>query len=434
MNKVINIKQFLLTSIITALSFSTLAQVAIGNGALESSAALEIKSANKGLLLPRLSVEQILAINKPAEGLLLYCTNCDVKGIFIYNGVSFLGLIDGLGLNAAVNSNTVLAQIGLEAATNSSTITIAQLQAILPSLENYNKNYHSFYQTYFNNNANLFGSPATQIQVQTAIYNVNSTNVLKKIATQQIVTLAELQMLATTGRIDNKLDSYNNYITHFNSAFTDVQATLTEVTAMYTLLTTNVATSTGRIWMDRNLGAINVAVNSNDENAYGSLYQWGRSKDGHQITTSSLTPGPVAAGTEGINYITNKEANPRTGGGDWLTVNNGTRWNNNEKGAQDPCPNGFRVPTLNELELERSVLAVQGTSGAFGSPLKLVTAGLRSFRDGDINVTGISGYYWSSTSSIDDGNRANVLKLSSRSISTRTLFKASGVSVRCIKD
>jgi hypothetical protein len=43
-----------------------------------------------------------------------------------------------------------------------------------------------------------------------------------------------------------------------------------------------VTTATGRIWMDRNLGATRVALSSTDTEAYGDYYQWGRPEDGHQ--------------------------------------------------------------------------------------------------------------------------------------------------------
>jgi uncharacterized protein (TIGR02145 family) len=42
--------------------------------------------------------------------------------------------------------------------------------------------------------------------------------------------------------------------------------------------------NTGRIWLDRNLGATKVADSHNDvKAAYGYLYQWGRRNDGHQL-------------------------------------------------------------------------------------------------------------------------------------------------------
>lgn len=49
-----------------------------------------------------------------------------------------------------------------------------------------------------------------------------------------------------------------------------------------------VISKTGRVWMDRNLGAQRPSVNSKDFKAFGDLYQWGRPKDGHQIRSSKL--------------------------------------------------------------------------------------------------------------------------------------------------
>jgi len=45
-------------------------------------------------------------------------------------------------------------------------------------------------------------------------------------------------------------------------------------------------TSTHKIWLDRNLGATQVATGSTDTASYGDLYQWGRPFDGHQSRTS----------------------------------------------------------------------------------------------------------------------------------------------------
>ena len=46
---------------------------------------------------------------------------------------------------------------------------------------------------------------------------------------------------------------------------------------------------TGKIWMDRNLGATQVAQSSSDKASYGYLFQWGRSSDGHQKRSSFTT-------------------------------------------------------------------------------------------------------------------------------------------------
>jgi hypothetical protein len=39
---------------------------------------------------------------------------------------------------------------------------------------------------------------------------------------------------------------------------------------------------TGRVWLDRNLGASEACKTLTDLNCYGDYYQWGRGKDGHQ--------------------------------------------------------------------------------------------------------------------------------------------------------
>ena len=43
---------------------------------------------------------------------------------------------------------------------------------------------------------------------------------------------------------------------------------------------------TGKVWMDKNLGASQVCTSFDDSNCYGDYYQWGRDTDGHQVSTS----------------------------------------------------------------------------------------------------------------------------------------------------
>jgi hypothetical protein len=42
---------------------------------------------------------------------------------------------------------------------------------------------------------------------------------------------------------------------------------------------------TGKVWLDRNLGARQVCTSSTDAACFGDLYQWGRAKDGHESGT-----------------------------------------------------------------------------------------------------------------------------------------------------
>jgi hypothetical protein len=186
------------------------------------------------------------------------------------------------------------------------------------------------------------------------------------------------------------------------------------------------STTTGKTWMDRNLGATQVATSSTDAASYGDLYQWGRNSDGHQIRGSSIAGGPVAIGSEGSNFITS--------GGDWLSSSpqDDTRWNGSAKGAHDPCPTGFKVPTYTELEAERVLFATNNALGAFNSALKLPVAGYRvSSSAGALGDVGSNGHYWSSTVS---GTNARYLTFNSSSAGVNSFNRASGFSVRCIKE
>ena len=187
--------------------------------------------------------------------------------------------------------------------------------------------------------------------------------------------------------------------------------------------TENGANST--VWMDRNLGALQVTTTSTDTKGYGDLYQWGRNKDGHQLRNSTVIPGPVASENEGANFV---PSNP----GGWLSTPNNQLWSGSTKGTQDPCPNGFRVPTRTELENELDSWSDNSNSeGAFKSVLKLTVTGRRNGSDGSLNHVGSRGYYWSSTVG---GTQASNLDFHSSNANMAASSRPAGFSVRCIKE
>jgi hypothetical protein len=55
---------------------TTFAQVGINNENPDESAALDITSTTKGLLIPRMTALQRADISDPALGLMVFCTNC----------------------------------------------------------------------------------------------------------------------------------------------------------------------------------------------------------------------------------------------------------------------------------------------------------------------------------------------------------------------
>lgn len=60
--------------------------VGIGTAMPDKSAVLDIQSADKGLLIPRLSKDQMNSIISPAKGLLVFKNEADDSGFFFYNG------------------------------------------------------------------------------------------------------------------------------------------------------------------------------------------------------------------------------------------------------------------------------------------------------------------------------------------------------------
>jgi len=189
----------------------------------------------------------------------------------------------------------------------------------------------------------------------------------------------------------------------------------------------SVTSTTGRIWMDRNLGATQVATSSTDAAAYGDLYQWGRGTDGHESRTSATTTTLSSSDTPGHGDFIKTSATPF----DWRSPQNTNLWQG-VNGVNNPCPTGYRLPTEAEFTAEiASWSPNNNAAGAFASPLKFTVAGTRGSGSGGLDGEGSSGYYWSST--IAATKTWRLVFGSAVSISNDGP-RAGGYSVRCIKD
>jgi hypothetical protein len=179
--------------------------------------------------------------------------------------------------------------------------------------------------------------------------------------------------------------------------------------------------TTGKVWMDRNLGALKVASYRDDSLAFGDLYQWGRKADGHQCRNSEAINTPSSTDhPEHSHFIL---------GYDWRSPHNPNLWQG-PNGENNPCPIGFRIPTEAELEEELSSWTSRDDNGAFNSPLKLTMGGRRNHGSGIIERIGSGGRYWSSTTINGEPRR---LRLGPDGANVIPRNPARGHSVRCIK-
>ena len=187
-----------------------------------------------------------------------------------------------------------------------------------------------------------------------------------------------------------------------------------------------VTSRTGKTWMDRNLGASQVATDRTDANAYGDLYQWGRKADGHQCRNSATTSTLSSTDQPGNSSFILNSTTPK----DWRSPQNTNLWQG-VNGVNNPCPTGYRLPTATEWTAEDAAFDVQNDWGAFLSPLKLPLSGTRGIGNGTLNNVGASGLYWSST--VSSTNSRN-LSFDMSNVFMGTTNRAFGVAVRCLKD
>ena len=184
--------------------------------------------------------------------------------------------------------------------------------------------------------------------------------------------------------------------------------------------------ATSKIWMDRNLGASQVATSSTDAAAYGDLYQWGRATDGHESRTSGTTATLATSDTPGHGNFITTGSSPW----DWRSPQNDNLWQG-VSGTNNPCPSGYRLPTEAEWNAERTSWSSNNAAGAFTSPLKLPVAGLRLSSNGSLGNVGSFGFYWSSTVA---GTLSRGLYFNGSDAYMTSFYRAIGFSVRCLKD
>jgi len=166
----------------------------------------------------------------------------------------------------------------------------------------------------------------------------------------------------------------------------DVEDTTGTITNNGTTYGTVTSPYTGKVWLDRNLGASQVCTAYNDTACYGDYYQWGRNFDGHQDSTSATTTTQATdVNDAGSSFILGEQIGNY--GSDWagqIDPNGNMRIDNWSKiDGTSVCPVGFRVPSIDELNDELTL--VSNRVEAYNNFLKLPSAGVR----GGANMFGL---------------------------------------------
>jgi uncharacterized protein (TIGR02145 family) len=220
-----------------------------------------------------------------------------------------------------------------------------------------------------------------------------------------------------------------------------------------------------RVWHSKNLGATRTATMANTDTdgdylSYGSLFQWGRAADGHELmnwtafddinaavngNTTTRATSTVAVDN---NFISNN-VDPY----EWVQNSIQDSGNNvDDSGAirsanwfktdgSSICPIGYRVPTDTELEADTLLDGQDWNDGTdvrllvFNNFLKLPTPGYRGRLNGSLDNISKRGRVWSGSAS-DSNFNARPLSFDNSGAAAKIAdySRANGYTVRCIKD
>jgi len=156
------------------------------------------------------------------------------------------------------------------------------------------------------------------------------------------------------------------------------------------------------------------------------LFQWGRLDDGHQERDSSTTTILSNFDDPGHSKFICDMSRPY----DWRNSQNDNLWQGVD-GTNNPCPDGWRIPTIDEWETEQQSWSSNDANGAYNSPLKLTLSGSRSPDDATLEAEDNFGFYWSST--VDILATVYEIPFNRNNARVATGPRAAGLSVRCIR-
>jgi uncharacterized protein (TIGR02145 family) len=189
-------------------------------------------------------------------------------------------------------------------------------------------------------------------------------------------------------------------------------------------------------------------INEYDATVYGDLYQWGRNADGHEKRNSATTTTLSTTDVPGHGMFILPQEN--SGYYQWRNPVDLSLWGAN-KTANDPCPEGWRVPTYTEMSSIYGAASGNtwiwnnsgtpgykiSTDGGTSFSLFLPAAGSRFYYSNGFIFSGELTMYWcSSIGMAVNGYYFEGFNFISTSInySLGNAVSAYGNPVRCIKE
>jgi hypothetical protein len=386
-----NLFLLVITLFYSSLLFSQIA-INMDGSAPDPSAALEIDYTNKGFLPPRMNYEALHKISSPADGLMVYCTDCGINGlgamalfmsgewyIFSLNCLNPVSPSSGTHIpsrNQIIwNWDTVSGATGYRWCTTidyDSAIDVGTNTTLTDTGLTCGSSYIRYVWTY---NSCGISSPLTLTQ--------NTSDCAPFSCGDSIM------------------------VHHIEGNVAPVDKTVTYGTV------SNVPGDPTKCWMTSNLGADQQATSKSDnsEASAGWYWQFNR-KQGYKHDGTTRAPGTA-----------------------WITeINEYSVW----IAAEDPCTlelgTGWRIPTKEEWEaVDAGPPAWTNYNGPWNSILKIHLAGRLNNNTGALEDRGAKGFYWSS-SQTGLTTTAFCLYFNPSTCASSSYSKAFAKPIRCLMD